>query len=97
MPELADGSAPVPAMPIGQLKGWQLEIRCSRCRRYVPLPIRDLVEPYGYRTHISDVVRRLRCSGLRDGKRCWAKPSQVMLIEVVNQRKKREIVVIAHR
>jgi hypothetical protein len=101
MPELPYGSRPVPATPIGELKRWQLDIRCSRCRQRVPLPIRDLIETYGHGLRIGDLVRRLRCSGLRDGKLCRAPPSQVVLIEVSDtgrlMRKVREIVVVGHR
>ena len=39
MPELAYGSMPVPATPIGDLTRWHLDVRCSRCRRHVPFPI----------------------------------------------------------
>ena len=97
MPELAYGSLPVPATPIGELTRWHLDVRCSRCRRHVPLPIQDLVGPYGQKTRISDVLRRLRCGGLRDSKPCRARPAQVVLIEISNHRKIREITVIGHR
>ena len=96
MPELAYGAPPVPATPIGELTRWQLDVRCSRCRRHVPLPILDLIEPYGRQIRIGEVLRRLRCSGLRDGKPCHAQPAQVVLIEVAAGRKVREIVVIGH-
>lgn len=76
MPELAYGSAPVPATPIGDLRRWQLDIRCSHCRRHVPLPIADLIGPYDHRMKIAEVIRRLRCSGPRDCKRCRAIPSR---------------------
>jgi hypothetical protein len=75
MPELAYGSLPVPATPIGEMGQWQLDVKCSFCRRHVPLPIQDLIEPYGYKIRIAEVVRRLRCSGLRDGKLCGAPPA----------------------
>ena len=94
MPELAYGAMPVPATPISELTQWQLDIRCSRCRRHVPLRIQDLIEPYGQKTRISEVLRRLRCSGLRDGNPCRARPAQVVLIEVVGDRKLREVTVI---
>jgi hypothetical protein len=97
MPELAYGSLPVPATPIGELTRWQLDVRCSRCRRHVPLPIKDMIEPHGHRTKIAEVVRRLRCSGLRDGKLSRAKPSQVLLLKFDGQRKVHEITVIGHR
>jgi hypothetical protein len=97
MPELAYGAMPVPATPIGALSQWQLDIRCSRCRRHVPLRILDLIEPYGQKIRIAEVVRRLRCGGLREGKLCGARPAQVVLIEVAHGRRVREITVIGHR
>ena len=97
MPELAYGSLPVPATPIGEMRRWQLDVKCSRCRNHVPLPIQDLIEPYGHKIRIAEVVRRLRCSGLRDGKLCRARPAQVMLIKVDGRRKVHEITVIGHR
>jgi hypothetical protein len=97
MPELPYGSMPVPGTPIGELSRWQLDIHCSRCRRHVPLRIQDLIEPYGEMMRIGEVLRRLRCSGLRDGKLCGARPAQVVLIEVANHRKVREMTVIGHR
>jgi hypothetical protein len=98
MPELAYGSPPVPATPIGDLTRWHLDIRCSRCRRHVPLRIADLIAPYGHRTTIAGVVRRLGCSGLLgDGRVCHAPPRQVVLIEVEGKRRRREIVVIGAR
>jgi hypothetical protein len=97
MPELAYGSLPVPATPIGEMRRWQLDVKCSLCRRHVPLPIQDLIEPYGHKIRIAEVVRRLRCSGLRDGKLCRACPAQVVLIKFDGSRKVHEITVIGHR
>jgi hypothetical protein len=97
MPELAYGSLPVPATPIGEMRRWQFDVKCGRCRRHVPLPIQDLIEPYGHKIRIAEVVRRLRCSGLRDGKLCRARPAQVMLIKIDGSRKVYEITVIGNR
>jgi hypothetical protein len=47
---------------------------------------------------IAEVVRRLRCSGIRDdGRLCQAKPSQVLLLKFDGRRKVHEITVIGHR
>jgi hypothetical protein len=97
MPELPYGSKPVPATPIGELTRWHLDIRCSRCRRHVPLRVRDLIELYGQKIRIGEVLRRLRCSGMRGGKLCHAVPSQVVLMEVDRYRKVREVTVIGHQ
>jgi hypothetical protein len=47
MPELPYGSPPVPAMPIGDMRNWHLEIQCGRCRRHVALQVGHLAELYG--------------------------------------------------
>ena len=97
MPELAYGSLPVPATPIGEMTRWQLDVKCSLCRRHVPLHLQDLIEPYGHKMRISEVVRRLRCSGQRDGKPCRARPAQVLLLKFDGSRRVHEITVIGHR
>jgi hypothetical protein len=98
MPELPYGSLPVPATPVWQLKGWQLDIRCSRCRRHTVLPLSDLVDRYGPEVSVIEVVRRLRCGGFRAENKCRARPSLVRLIEVSyhgkSMRKLREVVVV---
>jgi hypothetical protein len=58
MPELSYGALPVPATPIGGLTRWQLDIRCSGCRRHVPLRIADLVGPYGAKMRIAEANKR---------------------------------------
>jgi hypothetical protein len=65
MPELPYGSLPVPATPVWQLKGWLLDIRCSRCRRHTVLHVGDLVDQYSSEASVIEVVRRVRCGGLR--------------------------------
>jgi hypothetical protein len=60
-------------------------------------PCKDLIEPYGRKMRISEVVRRLRCGGQRDGKLCRAPPVQVVLIKFDGSRKVHEITVIGHR
>jgi hypothetical protein len=82
MPELPYGALPVPATPIGVLRRWQLDIRCSRCRRHVVIRVEDLVRQYDHRTRIGSVLRSLRCDGLRDGGKCWGRPARVVLAEV---------------
>jgi|ERR1700733_9815467 hypothetical protein len=97
MPELSYGSLPVPATPIGDMARWLLDIKCSHCRRHVPLHIKDLIQPYGEKIRIAEAVRRLRCSGLlENGKLCRAKPSQVLLLKFDGRRKVHEITVIGH-
>lgn len=94
MPELSATAPPVPATPIGELKQWQIDIRCSGCRRYVTLRVEDLARRHGETLRIGPVIRSLRCSDAR----CRARPSQVILAEVRHYgkslRKVREIVVL---
>jgi hypothetical protein len=98
MPELPYGSLPVPATPVWQLKGWVLDIRCSRCRRHTVLHVSDLVDQYSPEVSVSEVVRRLRCGSFRGDNKCRAKPSRVNLVEVSyhgkSWRKLREVVVV---
>ena len=97
MPELPYGSLPVPATLIWRLKGWLLDIRCSRCRRHTVLGLSDMVDRYGPEISVIEVIRRLRCGGFRGDSKCRAKPSRVNLIEVSyygsSWRKLREVVV----
>jgi hypothetical protein len=97
MPELAFGSMPVPATPIGELTRSHLDIRCSRCRRHVPLQLQDLIVRYGLKLRISEVLGRLRCSGPCDGEICRGRPAQVVMIEVDHCRKVREIIIAGPR
>jgi len=89
---------PVPGTPIGELKGWQLDIRCSRCRRHVQLNVADVVARYPGTVRIGDVLRRLRCGGFRDEVRCNGRPSRVKLAEVStygkSMRKLRQVTVM---
>ena len=98
MPELPYGSAPVPATPVWQLKGWMLDIRCSRCRRHTVLHVSDLVDRYSPEASVIEVVRRLRCGGFWGDSKCHAKPSRVNPVEVSHHgkswRKLREVVVV---
>ena len=98
MPELPHGSMPVPGTPIGELRRWQLEVRCSRCRRRVVLQLDTLTQRYDQRTRVGELVRRLRCRGLLNNERCGARPSQVKLAEVhvygKSMRKVREVTVL---
>jgi hypothetical protein len=98
MPELPSGSLPVPATPVWQLKGWVLDVRCSRCRRQSVLHVSDLVDRSGPEASVIEVVRRLRCDGFRGVNKCRAKPARVNLVEVSyhgkSSRKLREVVVV---
>jgi hypothetical protein len=97
MPELSYGLLPVHATLIGDMAQWQLDIKCSHCRRHVPLHIKDPILPYGEKIRIAEAVRPLRCNGvLENGKLCRAKPSQVLLLKFDGRRKVREITVIGH-
>jgi hypothetical protein len=53
---------------------------------------------YDQRTRIGGLVRGLRCDGFRDGDKCGARPSRVVLAEVhvygKSMRKVREVVVV---
>ena len=95
MPELPYGSLPVPATPVWQLKGWLLDIRCSRGGRHTVLHISDWYSP---EVSVSEVIKRLRCGGFRGEDKCRAKPSRVDLVEVSyhgrSWRKLREVVVV---
>jgi hypothetical protein len=82
MPELPYGSLPVPATPVWQLKGWLLDIRCSRCTWHTVLHVSDPVDRYGPEVSVIEVVRRLRYGGFRSDNKCRAKPSHVKLVEV---------------
>jgi hypothetical protein len=97
-PKLPYESLPVPATPVWQLKGWLLDVRCSRCRRHTVLHVSDLVDRYSPEATVIDVVRRLRCGGFRRENKCRAKPSRVNLVEVSRHgkswRKLREVVVV---
>jgi hypothetical protein len=73
---------PVPATPIWQIKGWHLEIWCSRCRRHTVLKLSDVAERFGRDIRVIEVVRRLRCGSFLYGARCGAKPSRVILVEL---------------
>jgi hypothetical protein len=101
MPELPYGAPPVPATPIGDLRQWRLDVRCSRCRQHTVLGFEYLAQRYGRRVSVSEIVRRLRCRGFRGEARCGAKPSRVVLIEVFvhgkSAEKVREIVVVGGR
>jgi len=98
MPELPFASLPVPATPVWQLKGWVLDVRCSRCRRHTVLHVSDLIDRYSPEASVIEVVRRLRCGGFRGEDKCRAKPSRVNLVEVSHHgkswRKLREVVVV---
>jgi hypothetical protein len=98
MPELPYRSMPVPATPIWQLKGWILDIKCSRCRRYTVLPLGEVADRIGQEVSVSEVVRRLRCGGFRDNGKCRARPAHVKLVEVSyygkSMRKLREVTVM---
>ena len=82
MPEAPFGALPVPATPIWQLKGWHLEIWCSRCRRHTMVKLSDVTERFGREIRVIEVVRRLRCDSFLYGNRCGAKPSRVILVEL---------------
>ena len=82
MPELPYTSMPVPATPIGALKGWELDIQCSRCRRHIRLGVAYLADRYPPDARIGEVLRRPRCGATRGGKVCNAPPSKVKLAEV---------------
>jgi hypothetical protein len=101
MPELPYGSLPGPGTPVWQLKGWVLDIRCSRCRRHTILHLGDLVDQYSREASVMEVVGRLQCDGFRGEAKCRAKPSRVTLIEVSyhgkSWRKLREVVVVDAR
>ena len=98
MPELPYGSLPVPPTPVWQLRGWLLDVRCSRCRRHTVLHVSDLVDRYSPEASVIEVVRRLRCGGFRGVNKCRAKPARVTLIEVSyhgkSWRKLRKVVVV---
>jgi hypothetical protein len=98
VPELPPTALPVPATPIGELRRWQLDIRCSRCRRHVVIRVEDLIQRHDRRTRIGGLVRRLRCDGLKGDGRCGGQPSRVVLAEVhvygKSQRKVREVTVV---
>jgi hypothetical protein len=89
---------PVPGTPIGALKTWELDIQCSRCRRHVSLSVGELAARYPGKVSIGEVLRRLRCGGLRGGERCQAPPSRVKLAEVArhgkSMQKLREVTVM---
>jgi hypothetical protein len=98
MPELPYGSLPVPATPVWQLKGWVLDVRCSRCRRHTLLHLSDVADRHSPEASVIEVVRPLRCGGFRGDSKCRAKPSRVNLLEVSyhgkSWRKLREVVVV---
>jgi hypothetical protein len=98
MPELPYGSLPVPATPIWQLRAWQLEIQCSRCRRRTVVRLSDLADRYRRDTCVAEIVRRLQCDGFRGDDKCRAKPSRVKLVEVSSYgkstRRLREVTVL---
>jgi hypothetical protein len=98
MPELPYGSMPVPGTPIGELKRWQLDIQCSRCRRHVRLNVEDVAARYPSTLRMGEVLRRLRCGGYRGDEVCGAVPSRVKLAEVSRYgksvRKLREVTVM---
>jgi hypothetical protein len=83
MPELPFNADPVPATPIGDMKRWQLHIQCGQCRRHSVLPLSSLAECCGERTRVGEVIRRLRCDGVRGVKRCRGTPKRVILVKVV--------------
>jgi hypothetical protein len=98
MPELPVGSMPVPATPIGELRRWQLDIRCGRCRRRTVISMEVLIQRHGHQTRIASLIRRLRCSGFRGEQRCGGKPARVVLADVhiygKSVRKVREVTVV---
>jgi hypothetical protein len=101
MPEPRIGALPIPATPLSELSRWQLDIRCGQCRRDRSLRLEVLAKRYGGNVRIIDVVERLRCAQQREGGRCGAKPSRVVMAEVHafggTSRRMREITVISER
>ncbi len=80
MPEPSFNTDPIPAAPIGEMKGWQLHIECGQCWRHVVLPLGSVVECLGDRTRIAKVIRRLRCAGFKGWERCRGTPKRVILV-----------------
>ena len=98
MPEPSFDADPVPATPIGHLRTWILDIQCGQCRRHVVVPIPAFIERYGEAVGGADLIRRLRCSGVSDGRRCTGAPKRVILAKTStygsNHQRVREIVVL---
>ena len=98
MPEPSFDADPAPATPIGHLRTWILDIQCGQCRRHVVVPIPALIERYGEGVGGADLIRRLRCSGVSDGRVCTGAPKRVILAKISlygsTHQRVREIVVI---
>ncbi|MCW3476314.1 hypothetical protein [Limobrevibacterium gyesilva] len=98
MPELSFNADPVPATPIGDMKGWRLHIQCERCRRHSVLPLDYMAKQHGPRTRLIDVMLRLRCDSFRGAGKCRGRPRLVTLVKVAiygkSARKLRQITVV---
>jgi hypothetical protein len=98
MPELPYAADPVPATPIGDMKDWQLHIRCARCGRHTVLPLDYVARRHGPRRRVIDVILRLRCNSFRGQERCRGRPRRVKLVKVATYGKSvrtmREITVL---
>ena len=71
---------PIPLLPLGELRGGRLSIRCGRCQRRVVLPIEQFAE-HGPRLPLWRVVARLRCQNPTRGRsKCGGKPDLVTLV-----------------
>jgi hypothetical protein len=81
MPELPYTAMPGPVTPIGELRAWQLILRCTRCNRKVVLALTDLAEKHGARVPVWRIIDRLRCQRRRDGEPCGGVPRRIVLAE----------------
>jgi hypothetical protein len=98
MPELPYAADPVPATPIGDMKDWQLHIRCARCGRHTVLPLDYVARRHGPRRRVIDVILRLQCNSFRGQEKCRGRPRRVTLVKVATYGKSvrtvREITVL---
>ena len=101
MPDRNATDPPIPLLPLGELRGGRLSIRCGRCQRRVVLPIEQFAE-HGPRLPLWRVVARLRCQNPTRGRsKCGGKPDLVTLVYGRERRKDflvlREITVLDDR
>jgi hypothetical protein len=91
MPELPYTADPVPATPIGDMKDWQLQVRCARCGRHTVLALDYVARRHGLRRPVIDVTRHLQCNSFYGQEKCRGRPRLVTLVKVATYGK-----VIAH-